>query len=384
MHILFVNAYGFDPKAGGVEKGIEMLAEGLVARGHTVAHLNAFPGGRADPGVQATVLHATDWREDPMRRLRNHVGDVVSRPTRKLAEAVVAHHPDIVHTHNLPGISSGIWEVSRRVGVPVMHTLHDYHLLCPRVTMMHRDGRTPCRPNPLLCGIRTRRLVRWAGAVSHLVSVSAYLLDLCAGFFPDAEKHILRNPMFLPESLHPVRPPGSRLRSIGYIGGLDTSKGVDVLLACASVLQKIDCELHIAGGGRLAGEVEAAAQRLPFVHYHGVVSGAEKEAFFSSCDAGIIPSVWAEPGGPTHTLTEWLCSGRPVLVSRRGGLGEVIHLYPAAVGVEPTIDGVGQALLKLAEPAYWEMIRAQATPIDTAGDLDGWIAAHEEIYSTMA
>jgi glycosyltransferase involved in cell wall biosynthesis len=383
MHVLMVNAYGNDPRAGGVEKGIAMLSDGLAVRGHTVSYLNAFPGGRADPGAQVTVVHPTDWREDPMRRLRNHLGDVISRPTRALAETVARHDPDVVHTHNLPGISTGIWEVSRRLGLPVMHTLHDYHLLCPRVTMMHRDGTTPCRPHPLLCGLRTQRLIRWAGAVSHLAGVSAYLIELCAGLFPGAEKHVLRNPMFLPERPHPRRVPGRRLKSVGFIGGLDPAKGVDVLLSAAPTLEMLECELHVAGGGRLAPEVAAAAQRFPFVHYHGVVSGAEKDAFFEACDAGIIPSVWAEPGGPTHTLIEWLCSGRPVLVSRRGGLGEVIDLYPSAIGLEPTVEGVDQALRELAEPTRWETIRAEIRPVETAAELDRWIVAHEEIYAAM-
>jgi len=380
-----VNAHRCDdPKAGGVEKGIAMLADGLAARGHTVSHLNAFPSGPANTDPQVTVLHPTDWRDDPVRRVRNHLDDLISRPSSKLSEVVARHQPDVVHTHNLPGISTGVWEVSRRLGFPVLHTLHDYHLLCPRVTMMHRDGTTPCQPHPLLCGLRTQRLVRWAGAVTHLTGVSRYLLELNAGFFPGAAKHVIRNPMVLPDDVHPGPPPGSRLRSVGYIGALHPAKGVDLLLAATPVLDELGCELHIAGGGRLADEVEAAVRRFPFVHYHGIVSGEAKDSFFASCDAGIIPSVWAEPGGPTHVLVEWLCSGRPVLVSRRGGLGEVIDLYPRAVGLEPTVKGVEQALRGLAEPDSWEAIRAQPQAMEVAEDRERWIDAHEEIYATMA
>src|SRR5262245_134233 len=379
-----VNAYGSDPKAGGVEKGIAMLSSGLVERGHTVSYVNAFPGGRAEPGAEVTVLHASDWRDDPLRRVRNHLGDVVSHPTAELNEVVAHHGPDIVHTHNLPGISTSIWEVSRRLGIPVMHTLHDYHLLCPRVTLLHRDGTTPCQPHPLLCGLRTRRLVRWAPAVSHLAGVSAYLVGLCSRFFPDAEKHVLRNPMVLPENLHPSGGPRPRLGSIGYIGALDAAKGVDLLLAAAPTIGELGCELHIAGGGRLADEVQAAARRFPFVRYHGVVSGTGKDAFFATCDAGIIPSVWAEPGGPTHVLVEWLCSGRPVLVSRRGGLGEVIDLYPMAIGLEPTAEGVERALRQLAEPGNWDAVRALIQPIETSGEVERWVDAHEAIYGRMA
>ena len=42
------------------------------------------------------------------------------------------HAPDVVHTHNLTGVSTAIWEVCRRLDLPVFHSLHDYYLLCPR------------------------------------------------------------------------------------------------------------------------------------------------------------------------------------------------------------------------------------------------------------
>ena len=384
MHVLMVNAHGCgDPRAGGVEAGLTTLSAGLVARGHTVSHLVAFPGGRAEPGIDVTVLHATDWRDDPVRRVRNHAGDVISRPTKALAEAVARHRPDLVHTNNLPGISTAVWEVSRRLGLPVMHTLWDYHLLCPRVTMRKHDGTTPCRPHPLLCGFRTQRLVRWAEGVSYVAGVSAYILEQCGGLFPTAEACILRTPMVLPEDERPSRPPASQLRSIGYIGALSTAKGVDVLLSAAPVLAELGCELHVAGGGPLVEAVEAAARSTPFIHYHGVVSGAEKGAFFDRCDAGIVPSVWAEPGGPNFALGEWLCAGRPVLVSGRGGLGEVSDLYTWAIRTEPTVEGLEQAFRELAEPENWEAIRARIRPVQTAEQVDQWLTAHEVIYGGL-
>ena len=333
--------------------------------------------------MDVTVLHPDDWRSHPIRRIRNHVGDVVAHPSGSVAEVVARTRPDVVHTHNLPGISTGVWEVSRRQGVPVLHTIHDYHLLCPRTTLMRRNGTTPCRPHPALCGLRTRRLARWAGAVSQLAAVSEHLLDLHGHLFPDVPRHVLRNPMVLPAGPYSVRAPAQRLASIGYIGSLDVVKGVDLLLAAAPALQALGCELHIAGGGRLTQEVTAAAEQWPLIHYHGVVSGAKKDEFFDSCDAGIIPSVWAEPGGPTHTLIEWLCTGRPVLVSGRGGLGEVVDLYPGAVRLEPTVEGITSAIVALAEPERWKALLSSLEPIDASGELERWVHDHEEIYGSM-
>jgi glycosyltransferase involved in cell wall biosynthesis len=385
MRILMVNAHGHDVTVGGVEKGIAMLSGELVRHGHDVAFLNAFPGGRVDPGMDVTVLHPQDWRGHPARRIRNHLGDVLSHPSAAVSEVIERVRPDVVHTHNLPGISTGVWEVSRRHGVPVLHTIHDYQLLCPRTTMMRRDGRTPCTPHPLLCGLRTRRLARWAGGVSQLTAVSQYLIDLHGDLFPGIPHHVVRNPMALPSpgQGRSLRPPAERLASLGYIGTLDVVKGVDLLLEAIPALEGLGCEVHIAGTGRLKDEVAAAEQRWPFVHYHGVVSGESKDEFFATCDAGIVPSVWAEPGGPTHTMIEWVCSGRPVLVSGRGGLGEVVDLYAAAIRVEPTLDGITKGIAELADPARWKALLSSLEPIDVSGELGRWVQSHEQIYGSM-
>ena len=57
----------------------------------------------------------------------------------------------VLNGPNLP------WQAARRQGIPVVHTLHDYWLLCPSTTLTRRDA-TPCRPSPFLCGARTRRM----------------------------------------------------------------------------------------------------------------------------------------------------------------------------------------------------------------------------------
>ena len=47
-----------------------------------------------------------------------------------------------VHTHLIDGLSASIWRRARQSGVPVIHTAHDYHLLCPRAFLLTRDWRS--------------------------------------------------------------------------------------------------------------------------------------------------------------------------------------------------------------------------------------------------
>ena len=200
-----VSSHGDDPSAGGVERLLAELSVRLTAGGTHVAYLQAFPPGGQVADTERTVLHETDWRHDQARRILNHFDDLVSLPRHSLEDAIATHRPDVVHTHSLTGITTAVWEVSRRRGLPVVHTLHDYYLFCPRASLTRRDA-SPCHPSPLLCGLRTRRLIRWSKSVSQVIGVSQYVLDLHAPLFPTARR--LAQAAWLHRS--PEGPEGSR------------------------------------------------------------------------------------------------------------------------------------------------------------------------------
>jgi glycosyltransferase involved in cell wall biosynthesis len=376
--VLLVNSHGADESRGGAERYVAELARGLPGRGFEVSLLSAFPGEAAVP-VPAVVLHSTDWGEDPVRRARNHLGSLTSRPTRRLAEALAAAAPEVVHTHNLPGITTAIWEVARRAGVPVVHCLHDYHLLCPRVTLMRPDG-SPCRPHPLLCGLRTRRLARWAGGVRHVHGPSGHVLRRHAGLFAHAETSVVRHPRGQAPG-RPLAPPAGTLRTLGFIGALDRTKGVDVLL---EALPGLECELRIAGDGTLRPEVESAANRLSNLSYLGPVTGKAKDDFLESCDAGIVPSVWAEPAGPPFAVLEWLGAGRPVLASRNGGLAESLDELAGAIAVTPTAGGLAEALAELGDPETWRAALGRVRAVHDPADRERWLDDHVRILRSVS
>jgi glycosyltransferase involved in cell wall biosynthesis len=381
MRVLIVNAYGAAADVGGTEKGLGMLTRHLVERGTDVSILQAFPGAQLT-GIETTVLHDSDASRSRLRWFENHVGDVLSLPTRAVSRAIDEHAPDVVHTHNLQGLGTGVWEICRRRGTPVFHTLHDYHLLCPRVTLMRANGE-PCRPSPALCGFRATRLARWSGAVSVLAGVSEFLIRAHESVFPRVPRHVVRNPM-QNEAGPPLPPPSSPPQAIGYIGNLSREKGVDVLLQAAAPLGERGLELRIAGAGRLEDAVSDAARTMPNVSFHGVVQGEAKREFLAGSDLGVIPSVWAEPGGPTHTMIEWLGAGRPTLVSPRGGLGEIIGDCPGAIAVEPTVKAIVSAVDELLEPGAWAAAVDRVRPVESEGDVERWVAQNLDIYRSLA
>lgn len=374
--VLLVNAHGADTSVGGTEKHVARLGRELPAWGFAVSFLAAFPEAVHPPGP-TVVLHTTHPATSGRRRRLNQVVDVLALPSDRLMAAVRAAAPDLVCTFNLPGLGTGVWEACRRLGVPVVHALNDYYLLCPRVTLLRPDGDL-CRPHPALCGLRTRRLARWAPAVAQVVGVSEYLIERHHGLFPDERMHLIRNPADTAAG-KPASPPGASLRTLGYLGNLDRIKGVDLLLDALPDLASLGCRLRVAGRGRLEGAVAAAAAS-PALDFVGSVSGEGKEAFLDSCDLGLVPSVWPEPGGPPFTLLEWLGRGRPVLASRRGGLAEALRDLRGPIPIEPTASAIVSEVARLRDGTAWRDAVARVDPVEAGGGEDAWVSAHVAVY----
>src|SRR5919199_5498760 len=113
MRVLLVSAHGADVAYGGAERYVADLATGLRGRGADAVVLSAFPARESPLEIPTRALHGSDWRDDGLRRLANHAGDVAALAGRRLLDAVSAARPDLVHTSNLSGFGSGVWTAAR-------------------------------------------------------------------------------------------------------------------------------------------------------------------------------------------------------------------------------------------------------------------------------
>lgn len=61
---------------------------------------------------------------------------------RKIEELIIAEKPDIAHVHLFwgMGISPSITKVLKKHQIPLVHTAHDYHLICPVALLMDSKG----------------------------------------------------------------------------------------------------------------------------------------------------------------------------------------------------------------------------------------------------
>jgi glycosyltransferase involved in cell wall biosynthesis len=82
-------------------------------------------------------------------------------------------------------------------------------------------------------------------------------------------------------------------------------------------------------------------------------------------------------------MIEWLAAGRPVLVSDRGGLGEVAGRYGGSIAIEPTVEGIVHAVSELGEEGRWREILGALEPDRADVEAQDWVERHEAIYRSV-
>ena len=233
--------------------------------------------------------------------------------------------PDIVHTHGVEGFSPILWHTARSLGIPLVHTAHDYYMICPRALLLTRRLALCSRPS-LACRARSAWYLRRAAAIDLFCSPSQFLLDrhLVAGL-PVKRHAVVPNGIpTVPRAARPAARDPARPLELLFAGRLTAEKGVHVAIEAMKRLPgDAGVRLTIAGKGYLEGEVRAAAAANPRISFAGYLSGEEKIRVFSAADCLLLPSLWYE-NAPVVVL-EAAAYQLPVIGSRLGAIPEFVQ-----------------------------------------------------------
>ena len=336
MHVLLVNNLYPPIMAGGAELIVAYIAEGLAARGHRATVVSTC-GPEMEPyptetrnGVEVLRFFPRNmyWNfaregQGPARRALWHLRDAWNRDAARRFRAILSEaQPDIVHTHVIDGFSASIWRRARRQGVPVVHTAHDYHLICPRAFLLTRDWKL-CRQPALHCRLYRNWHLHTTADVDLFISPSQFLLDKHREAGLAVRRNaVVRNGIPTPTPRRDKQP--STTMNFLLLCRLTEEKGVRVVLeAVRRMPSDVPFLLTIAGRGPLEHVVREAAGADRRISFAGFVQGEAKHALLSQADHLLIPSLWYE-NAPV-AVVEAAAYGIGLIGSRIGGIPELVN-----------------------------------------------------------
>jgi len=334
MRVLHLSSLYAPHAFGGAERVVQTLAEGLSKRGMEVGVAHIAP--RSSPpalknGVKVFPLRHRNplWIEQAARypgvvRTLNKIATLFNVLTAADFDRLLADfRPDIVHTHSMVEIPPRMWKLAKARGASVVHTLHDYDLLCIRAALFKGERR--CDNPHLACAAFSSVKRRYHVHIDQVVGVSDAILRAHVqrglfGHLKPEERHVVWNPVKPVARPAPGKPCADSPFTFGFLGRLVPEKGILTLLEACARLRAQGWRLRIAGrapAGDAALRERFAASHIEWVGY------VEPGEFLGGIDTLIVPSAWHEPFG--LTTVEAYAAGVPVLGSDIGGISEIIR-----------------------------------------------------------
>jgi glycosyltransferase involved in cell wall biosynthesis len=393
MKILFLHSLADPECGGGAEQSLWTLMHGLRNAGHDCVLLATSdnPGLKRSEREGITVWQAgirnIYWpyhkkRPAALGRLVWHSLDSYNSWMQGyLRQVVLREQPDVVSVHNLPGWSAASWATLAQLGVPSVQVLHDYYPICAKTTM-YKKGRN-CAGQCAGCRIFRMPHRALSRQLTAVVGVSQFILNRHRrlGYFEGVPVQRVIHNARAPERLGidnvPQPEPHPQLR-FGFIGRLDPTKGIEMLIEAFLAAELPNAELWIAGSGKQ--DYEQHLQKMAWDPRIRLLGRQRPGDFYPQVDVVVVPSLWNDnlPG----VVFEALAFGKPVIGSCRGGIPEMIRHGENGLLFEPKAPGELRAALEsLQEEALRARLTAQAGPSSAPFmDMARWIGEYESLY----
>jgi glycosyltransferase involved in cell wall biosynthesis len=338
--------------------------------------------------VHRVQLKAVDYNSD-------FVSFYHAEVERHFASLLALHRPDVVHFHNLNGLSTGIISQAARSGAVTVLTAHDYWGFCHRNTLLLQDGRvctdrTACADCQMYihdgrgCTIPVRMRNDFISlqfrALDRLICPSAYLAAAYVetGMAPAHRAVVVHNGADVRRLSGLSREPSEGPVRFAYIGYVGHHKGVGTLLEAFAKVCRTgkSATLSIVGEGEQREELQrmaagfGVADRICFT---GKVDNRDIESIYAKTDVLVIPSIW--PENQPVTIMEAMATRTAVIAARIGGIPEFVEDHKSGLLFDPgNATDLAMRMQELIEsPAARYAYAAYA-----------WQAIQEETYERQA
>lgn len=290
-----------------------------------------------DHDVRLIGPHNLDLRASPktMARMAGSAGAI-----RECIETMRRFRPDVVHVHNVyPALGPAVHIAAARLRLPLVMTVHNFRLRCPN-GYMFTEGQlcNRCEGGMYLHGMAHhcfpsfgqaaayssvlwfhRVALRLERRVDLLVAPSRFMQERLWSWGISRER-TETVPNFIDMVSGASEAPG---RGGIYVGRLSSEKGLAVLLDALRILE--DPPFSVVGDGPLGSALRDQAARLGLenLKFLGRLAPEDVPGVLRSARFLVMPSLCDE-NCPLAVL-EAMAHGRPILVTRRGGLPEMVE-----------------------------------------------------------
>lgn len=276
----------------------------------------------------------------------------------KILQLLQEIKPDIAHIGHLNHLSTGIVDMLKQQKIPIIFTLHDFWLMCPRGQFLQRnsDGEkvwqlcdkqenhkcaTICY-KPYFTGKNSHDAENWTNWIADRMTETKAIVDKVNLFI--APSHYLRNRFihefavpenkikyldygFPTEYLIPTEKAKDKKRfTFGYIGTFIPSKGINLLIEAFKQITS-PCQLVIWGhkDSKSYAALQAFAKDSPNpIHFKGeYINQNLANEVFSQVDCIVVPSIWGE-NSPLVIHEAQACK-IPVITANFGGMKEYVE-----------------------------------------------------------
>ncbi len=274
--------------------------------------------------------------------------------------------PDIIHLQHLLYHSFRYPEIAKHNNIPVLFTLHDYWLTCPRwgqrlqgnLEICHTVDWTKCadclyekpensnrftlqsfyhlfrqkisrsrtsetRINSLK--ERNRHILAAIENIDLFTAPSPFLRNEFIQYGIPEDKIIFSDNGFDTTHFKKHKHKKNSLVRFAFIGTLCEHKGVHVLIEAFNQVPENKAQLHIYGNLDWFPEYNSRLRKMvtsPAIFFEGLIPNDEIATILSEIDVLVVPSIWFE--NSPLTIHEAFMAGVPVITSDIGGMADLV------------------------------------------------------------
>ena len=360
MHILKV-IHGFPPNYNA---GSEVYSQSICAELSKFHKVSVFTREENPYSPDFTVRHQKESDNLDLYYANNPQGKDGYRHAQlddKFKNLISTIKPDIAHIGHLNHLSTGLIDVLNAQNIPIVYTLQDFWLMCPRGQFLTRsigkesnfqvcNGQSDhkCASDCYRVYFSGRESTEeqdtetWSQWVHHrmvetkaiiekvnlFIAPSLYLRNRFINEFRIPENKIVYVDYGFPTKylMPTVKAPERRNFTFGYIGTHIPAKGVNYLIeAFKRIKQPAALKIFGRENGQSTNALkELAKQSVNKIEFAGeYINRNLADQVFSQVDCIVVPSIWAE-NSPLVIHEAQACK-IPVITADYGGMKEYVQ-----------------------------------------------------------